>query len=146
MTICFRVYGIPTPQGSKTRMPNGAMLEGGSKTQREARRDWRSAVATAAAGAANALELTAPLDGALSLHLEFRFPMPANRPRRIRDEGSAPKVSAPDLDKLIRAVGDGLTAGGLIRDDARIVYITAAKREVVGWTGVDITVRVGEFA
>jgi Holliday junction resolvase RusA-like endonuclease len=33
----------------------------------------------------------------------------------------------PDLDKLIRAVGDSLTDAGIIRDDSRIITITARK-------------------
>lgn len=33
--ITFRVLGVPAPQGSKTRMPNGAMLEAASQTGRD---------------------------------------------------------------------------------------------------------------
>ena len=33
--IEFRVLGVPAPQGSKTRMPNGALLEAGSQTGRQ---------------------------------------------------------------------------------------------------------------
>jgi len=35
MTVVdLRVIGVPAPQGSKTRMPNGAMVEGGSAAGR----------------------------------------------------------------------------------------------------------------
>ena len=37
-----------------------------------------------------------------------------------------PSVS-PDLDKLIRAVGDSLTDSGVVTDDSRIVRISARK-------------------
>jgi Holliday junction resolvase RusA-like endonuclease len=34
---------------------------------------------------------------------------------------------SPDLDKLIRAVGDSLTDSGIVVDDSRIVRISARK-------------------
>ena len=49
--VTFDVYGSAQPQGSKTKMPNGAMLEGGTAELRANRRNWRSAVAAAAADA-----------------------------------------------------------------------------------------------
>ena len=57
----------------------------------------------------------------------------------IRDSNSGLKSSAPvyvqttpDLDKLIRAVGDGIaTDAGLLKDDSRIVSINAEKRYCV---------------
>ena len=44
-------------------------------------------------------------------------------------KASAPyyKASAPDLDKLQRALGDALTQAGILRDDALIVVWDAAK-------------------
>ena len=40
--------------------------------------------------------------------------------------------TTPDLDKLIRAVGDGVaTDAGLLKDDSRIVSINAEKRYCV---------------
>ena len=65
--------------------------------------------------------------------------MPKSRPKKVRERGYAPKTTAPDLDKLVRAVCDALQAGGLITSDARIATLTARKREVVGWTGATIT-------
>lgn len=41
----------------------------------------------------------------------------------------APAVG--DVDKLVRAVNDGLTAGGLIEDDRFIIRLTAEK----AWAG-----------
>lgn len=137
--IEFEIVGLPTPQGSKTRMPNGALLDGRSRGARDRHHDWRTAIATTARTIAT--NLPAPLDGALALEVDFRFPMPAARPKRIREAGINPKVSAPDLDKLVRALGDGLQAGGLIRDDARLALVTATKWEVIGWTGAEVRLR-----
>lgn len=140
MNVRFEVVGTPAPQGSKTRMPNGAMLDGQSKNAREGHANWRSAVAEAARTARSRLPGTEPLGGPLLLIVRFRFPMPKSRSKAIRDAGLAPKTSAPDLDKLIRSTGDALKEGGLIVDDALFVGVSASKCEVVGWTGAEITV------
>ena len=66
--------------------------------------------------------------------------MPASRPKWMRALGCWWKPTAPDLDKLVRSVGDSLTASGLIKDDARIVALRAMKIEVDGWTGATISV------
>ena len=141
MTISFDVVGTPAPQGSKTRMPNGAIVEGRSTAQRQGHAHWRSAVAAAARAAGTAQGLTAPLDGPLVLNVKFRFTMPKSRKKAVREAGIAPKTSAPDLDKLIRSTGDALKEGGLIVDDALLVWVHATKVEVTGWTGAEITVR-----
>jgi Holliday junction resolvase RusA-like endonuclease len=80
------------------------------------------------------------MDGPLSLDVVFRAPMPASRSKAIRAAGRWWKPTAPDLDKLVRSVGDSLTASGLIKDDARIVALRAMKIEVDGWTGATISV------
>lgn len=137
--ITFEVVGLPAPQGSKTRMPNGAMVEGGSQTGRENHKSWRAAVTEAARNVAGHEDIAAPLTGPLHLTIEFRFPMPKSRPARVRGAGIGPKSTKPDLDKLLRSTGDSLTAAGLIRDDALIAEIAATKVEVIGWTGATIT-------
>lgn len=142
-TVTFDVFGVPAPQGSKTRMPNGAMVEGGSATGRARHRDWRSAVADAANAAFWAE--TRQIDTPVAVDVGFRFPMPKSRPKRVRELGWAYKPSKPDLDKLCRALGDGLVAGGLLARDELIVVWTAHKIETTGWTGARITIReVGE--
>lgn len=138
MTVRFEVLGIPTPQGSKSRMQNGALLEGRSTAQRQAHQSWRTAVAEAARAQA---EVHGKLDGPLTLDVSFRFPMPASRSKAVRVIGWAWKTSAPDLDKLVRSVGDALKIGGLIADDSRFAGIHARKLEVASWTGAIVTVR-----
>jgi crossover junction endodeoxyribonuclease RusA len=129
--VTFEVVGLPAPQGSKRHVGNGVMIETG-----RGHRPWRAAVAAAAREHAPDV----PLDGPLQLVVHFRFPMPASRPAKVRSVGQAPKTTAPDLDKLIRSVGDALTEGGLIRDDARICALHATKSEVQGWSGAVITI------
>lgn len=144
MRIYFEVVGTPAPQGSKTRMPNGAMLDGRSKGAREGHANWRSAVAEAARAAALVMGSVAPMLGPLGLTVEFRFPMPKSRSKAIRENGRNVKTSAPDLDKLIRSTGDALKEGGLIFDDALFVCVFATKVEVVGWSGARVGIADGE--
>lgn len=131
----FTVMGLPAPQGSKTRMPNGALVEGRTTAGRARHQSWRSAVVEAAAKEAGGRP---PLDGPLILHVILRVPMPRSRPKRVLAAGMAPSTVKPDLDKLIRGVLDGMVQGGLIVDDARVCQIEAEKVEVIGWTGAQV--------
>jgi Holliday junction resolvase RusA-like endonuclease len=76
-----------------------------------------------------------PIDEACELIVNFYMPKPASAKR------SLPTVS-PDLDKLIRAVGDSLTDSGVVVDDSRIVRISARKLYAQGIEpGATIVVR-----
>ena len=139
--IDFDVLGVPAPQGSKTGiLRNGTvrMLEGRTAAQRVKHRSWRGAVAEAARVEAD--RLSGPLDGALALSIDFRLPMPASRPKRVRELGEAWHKTRPDLSKLIRSTEDALTDAGLIADDARICGLNVTKIEVTGWTGASIRI------
>lgn len=141
----FEVLGTPSPQGSKSavlgRDGKPHLIEGRRRSGRDAHTAWRNAVAYAARGQVDLFELAAPLDVPLLLDVEFRFAMPKSRPKAIRSRGSALKTTKPDLDKLLRTVGDGLVDGGLIVDDARIARLVGTKSEVVGWLGATVHIR-----
>jgi len=141
-TLRFVVHGVPAPQGSHRAFVvagKARITEGNSGNHAL----WRNQVTLAALNALEACEITEPLDGPLELDVLFRFPMPKSRAKWQRNLGYIPKSTAPDLDKLVRTVGDSLTAGGVITDDARITSIFAQKVEVLDlWTGADICVRV----
>ena len=107
--ITFSVKGLPIPQGSM-KVINGHMIH----SQGSALTGWRSQIgyAARAAGAKPHLE---------AVHIEMIFTMP--RPKTVtRPEPSV----APDLDKLVRAVLDGLTAVAY-RDDGQVTSLTATK-------------------
>lgn len=116
----LHVVGIPAPQGSKTRMPNGAMVEGSSTTGRAATAEWRRAVADAARQFVQSHNAS-PMDGPLAVTIHFWFALPKSDPHRVRH------TTKPDIDKLERATLDALKAGGLIADDARIYQVVKAK-------------------
>ena len=146
MNVRFNVIGVPAPQGSKTRMPNGALVEGSSATGRAKHRTWRQAVAHEAHQQRQLLEHC--FSGPLMVDVVFRFPMPASRPaafkRRVAEgEITGWKVTKPDLDKLARSIGDALTEAGLIERDELIAQWGVSKIEVPAgeWTGATITVQ-----
>lgn len=123
--IRFSICGItPAPQGSKRWLPNGRLVEQSSQL-----RPWRQAVSEAALQARRAEGMDCCLDGPLSVALVFLFARPASHYGRRGLRPSAPlyKVSTPDIDKLSRAVLDAITHV-LIRDDAQVVSLSAAKR------------------
>ena len=141
--IEFEVLGLPAPQGDKSAVLIGGkprLIEGKRGSGRERHTNWRTAVAQAARDVAGHDDVAAPLDGPLRVDIEYRFPMPKARGKKALAVGRGWKITAPDLDKLDRATGDGLTAGGLIHDDARICAGERTKVEVVGWTGAVITI------
>lgn len=115
MTVSFRVFGVPQGQGNKTAFVRGGravLTEGRRPESREAFRSWREAITRAAADKLR--EGVEPYDGPLGVVAHFYFPRPKSAKRAIY------KVSAPDADKLARAVGDALEQSGLIVSDARI--------------------------
>jgi Holliday junction resolvase RusA-like endonuclease len=124
----FFVEGEARPQGSKTPVRRGTkiiLIEGtGSNPARH--KAWRSNVAdtTRAVMAEESIE---ELDCAARVELRFKMPRPKSRHKLIR----AVTVK-PDIDKLVRAVLDGLTSSDkvgtlILKDDSRVVELYAEK-------------------
>ena len=122
----FWVSGVPAPQGSKRYVGNGRMIE-----QSVGVKPWREAVHH------RVLQERAKVgrfeDGPLYLGLVLHLPHGKQR--------EASPWKRRDLDKLVRAVGDSLTSGGLILDDSRFTELHAHKIWAAGDTGVHITIR-----
>lgn len=139
------VRGIPAPQGSKTRMPNGAMVEASSATGRVKLRDWRTAVADAAA-----YEVGDPYghglwDEPVLIHCRFTFPVAQARAKLCERMGSLPMGRKPDLDKLLRSTGDALVLGGLVLRDELITAWIAEKVEVPPTEFVGAVITIAEY-
>ena len=124
-TIAFSVTGDPAPQGSKRHVGNGRMVEASKRLK-----PWRDLVIEAAADQA---DLTDTITGPVRVHLEFRIP----RPLKPKHELPISR-RAGDIDKLVRAVLDGLTIGRLIEDDSHVVNLTATKRYSPTLPGVTV--------
>lgn len=142
--VRFTVYGVPVTQAGMRAVPTPAgyrqVTTGGKGLL-----PWRQAIARAAR---QAIE-THPgfADAPVVVTLDFRFPMPKARTKAQRRGGVwFHRGRRDDIDKLERAVLDGLTDGGLIGDDGNVVEVHKRKREYVdGWLGVDITVRAADL-
>lgn len=142
MSLSMFVAGTPVAQGSKRGIPiyrrtadgrewTGRVVLAESAGQRLA--EWRAAIVHAARDA----HPGRILDGPVALGLVFRLPRP-QRPRY------GLPATRPDWDKLARAVCDALRAGGLIRDDAQIVYATVSKRYALPGEEVGVLIELAE--
>lgn len=128
----FRVFGIPAPQGSKipgVSSKTGKMFvrEQSGKTLKSWREDVKEAALTARGvnpveGIAVAGQIPT-LAGPIRLSIQFYMP----RPPSVTVKRRPLPIVAPDLDKLIRGVGDALKAAGVYKDDAQVVSIAATK-------------------
>lgn len=128
--LTIDVSGEPASQGSHSVI-NGRIVQVNSAKHKR----WRNAVAFAALDAIGPdFEL---IDEPVELSVIFYLPRPKTATRDY------PAVM-PDLDKLIRSVGDSLT-GTIIRDDSRIIRIQAEKRYADA-RGVGAVIRLNTLA
>jgi Holliday junction resolvase RusA-like endonuclease len=111
--VSFSVSGDPASQGSHAIM-QGRIVQVNSKKHKA----WRTAIVNEVI--ATLPPDWEPIDGPCELIVNFYMAKPASVKR------SSPSV-APDLDKLIRSVGDALAIGGVYTDDSRITRISARK-------------------
>lgn len=125
--IVFYAEGSPAPQGSKTHVGGGRLIESSRQVG-----PWRTTVRTAAI---RAMGGRPPRTGPLEAYLRFVMPRPKSHLRkgRAQTDGwrllpSAPRkhTSKPDVDKLVRAVLDALT-GVCWCDDAQVVAVHGEK-------------------
>jgi crossover junction endodeoxyribonuclease RusA len=124
-TLAFFVPGIPAQQGNHRRNQYGATYET-SKNHAP----WRDSIIYAAREARPpAADDGIVFAGPVAAELTFIFPRPKSHYGTGRNAGvlkpDAPyyKISAPDLDKLIRATLDAITVAGIWRDDAQVVML-----------------------
>jgi Holliday junction resolvase RusA-like endonuclease len=111
------VRGVPAPKGSlrafnnpKTGIP--IVTEGRTKPSKT----WQAAVQFTVGEQWGS---DAPLEGPVNVWLAFALP----RPKSVKRPHPSVK---PDIDKLARAVLDGMT-GIVFQDDAQVVYLSATK-------------------
>ena len=116
-SMAFQVFGDPVPQGSKRAfvVKNRAVVVDDNKATL---RSWRSQVVDAARAELNG---EGPELGPVRVTLMFFLRQPK------RPKAPVP-ITKPDVDKLARAVLDGMTDAGVIRDDSQVTTLTARKR------------------
>jgi crossover junction endodeoxyribonuclease RusA len=132
----FFVLGLPATKGSSVSFVgrSGQMVH---KASCKRLTGWQKAVA-------RAVDVTTPLPGGLWLTVEFRLPRPKSHyvngdGQRVKPTAPVSHTTKPDIDKLQRALLDGLT-GALYADDSQVVRVSAAKRYVdAGDVGASVT-------
>lgn len=128
--VAFTVYGTPYSKGSGSKTKHGVYIEDGTNDKkladgtkrlgtRSAKRLWANTVESACKGL-----VISPMDGAIYCGVRFYFAAPRAGKTAKRWYHNV----VPDLDKLIRAIWDPMTAAGLIHDDSRIVKILYAEK------------------
>ena len=127
----FTVAGVPVPQGSKrafTTKTGKVVL-----TEEPQLYSWRQDVA-ARAQAARGNRL--PLAGEVLVMCWFFFPRPATHFGRRGVLPSAPRRPVGkrnDIDKLLRAILDALTAAGIYGDDGQVTDVQSSKWYAEAW-------------
>jgi crossover junction endodeoxyribonuclease RusA len=116
MEISFDVLGRPSPQGSKKSIGNNRFIEASKFLPA-----WRNAVKIAAEHAVT-VNGWAKVSGPVELEIMFYL----DRPSSISATKRPYPIVPPDVDKLIRGVGDALT-GVVYDDDSQIVRVLAWK-------------------
>jgi crossover junction endodeoxyribonuclease RusA len=114
--VIIVVRGTPAPQGSKRHVGGGRMIE-----MSKAVGPWREAVRSQTqirVDKAGYLRFTGPL----AVSIDFYLPRPKSAPK-----SALWPAKRPDLDKLARAVLDGLTDGGAWEDDGQVVKLQLVK-------------------
>lgn len=84
---------------------------------------WRTDVKDAAVAARIAHADAPTFTGAVKLTINFFVP----RPPSVKPDKRPYPIVAPDLDKLVRGVGDALKQAGVYKDDSQVVGIQATK-------------------
>lgn len=143
-SVSFHVLGKPEPKGStKAFVPmswaTAAVAAGHAPravttSDNPRLKDWQTSVRTCAQSSCDG----ALLSGALSVTLVFHLARPKSKPaHRVPYP-----TTIPDVDKLSRAVLDGLESV-LFANDAQVVELSATKRyaPIDRAPGADVTVR-----
>ena len=120
----------PVPQGSLSAGRNGHLYYSNAETLKP----WRNRITTCVKDVLPSDYVA--LDAPVKVTATFYFP-PLKSPKPF-------KTSAPDLDKLLRAVLDALTASGIYSDDSRVVWVDSRKKYANNADGMGVDIVVHE--
>lgn len=137
MKIQFAVDGIPKGQPR----PRAFAINGKARVYDAGTAEaWKSAIAIAAKRHLPAQ----PIDGPVYVQVHHYMPRPKSHytKKGLRDTAPSEHVAKPDIDNLLKAALDALTAIGMWRDDAQVwgACVTKHYREFAGAT---ITIETG---
>ncbi len=138
LDITFDVLGEPKSQPRPKAMRRGSFVHIYTPATAKA---WKGLVASAAKPFLSPV----PLEGPLTLSLDFRFIRPKSHfttTGALTKSARRAHTTKPDADNLAKAVMDALTDAGLWKDDDQIVSLSVTKTyaETQG-----VTVRLAQF-
>jgi crossover junction endodeoxyribonuclease RusA len=121
---------MPAPQGSKRHVGKGIMIESSKAVA-----PWREAVRAETQRVIEAGQQPYDHGEAVLVRVLFYMPRPQNHygsrkgVRYVKDSapGRPVTIGRNDIDKLQRAVFDGITEGGALGDDSQIASVVADK-------------------
>jgi crossover junction endodeoxyribonuclease RusA len=125
MIVEFFVPGNPIPQGSKRNFGRGRMIDANPHLKQ-----WRATI-----GLHASIKATETITGPCRIELTFRMHRGATVTRKY-------PATKPDVDKLARAVLDGLHINSnVIKDDGLVIGLSVLKFYAEpGQQGVDIRI------
>lgn len=146
-SVGFTVFGTPAQMGSKRAfvIKGRAILTDDNSKKRK---QWAGAVADIASGTMGGQDL---ISGPVRLSVQFHFARPKSHFGTGRNADqlkiSAPEhhSQSPDLDKLVRCLGDALT-GIVFRDDRQICEIHATRHWTTSQERAEIEVEALELS
>lgn len=130
MPLTFTVIGEPKPKGSfraytyKRKPEKGGGIGARATNDNPATTSWQNRIAfeaTTAQRQQRGVEMV--LGGGIEIFVTFFMP----RPKSLAKSYDGPHLVKPDLDKLKRALLDGLK-GVLYADDSQVVHVDGWKR------------------
>jgi site-specific DNA-cytosine methylase/Holliday junction resolvase RusA-like endonuclease len=144
MTLVVNVVGLPAPQGSH----KGFVVKGRAviTSDNKKTRPWRQDVTAAVVDTIAQTPDFEPYTGPVLVDIGFYMPRPryhfrtGKRANELRPDAPHYVDKKPDLDKLVRAILDALTASAVFRDDAQVAMLVTSKAYADAQTGARITI------
>lgn len=128
--VHLRIEGLPKPQGSK-RVFNGRVVEAAGN----ALKVWRKAIAAECHAQIN--EDHKLMLGPIAVEVTFYLP----RPKTVSEKQRPQPIVPPDVDKLARALLDGIGQSEVIwGDDSQVTELKATKVYGYDFTGADVKI------
>jgi Holliday junction resolvase RusA-like endonuclease len=143
MNLKFFVEGTPAPKGSFKVLPGRGRRRHIVVRDNRKTKPWEEAVT---ATAAMMMQGRLPIDGPVAVYLRFILKRPKDHLRsngELKDWAPFWCSFKPDLDKLARAVFDGLE-GEVLANDSRVVLLQASKVYVVPGARTGCSIHIKE--
>ncbi len=118
--ISFFVPGIPIPKGSRKNFICRRTGVIRSKDDNPKTKPWEIAIASVSRGKMSGL---LPMAGPVGMKVTFQMPRRKGTPKSAHWH-----TKKPDVDKLERALLDGLKTGGVFVDDSQVCRIDKEKK------------------